>query len=81
MNVKTIMYISKMLDEKYEDLNAQCDEIEECLNDYDSAAPEVRGDAKNDKAYEELRKKLDKAIRSRDQLGGIRADFARTDWH
>ena len=81
MNIKTIMCISKMLHEKYEDAEAKCDEIYECLEAYNAAPTEVRGDAKNEGAYKELQAKLLEARAERDELRMICADFERTDWH
>ena len=81
MNIKTIMCISKMLNEKYEDAEAKCEEIYECIEAYTSAPQEQRDDAKNEAAFKELQQKLIQARAERDELRMICADFERTDWH
>ena len=80
MNIKTIMYISKMLNAKYEDAEAKCEELYECLEAYTSAPQEQRDDAQNEAAFKELQQKLIQARSERDELRMICSDFERTDW-
>lgn len=81
MYIKSLEYIHQLLIEKMADLDAQHEEIHECLIAYNNASKEVRGDVHNEAAYAELQTRYAKVDAERDLVTQVKADFERTNWH
>lgn len=81
MYIKSLEYIHQLLTEKLEDLEAQYEEIHECLIAYSHASKEARGDAHNEAAYAELQTRYAKVDAERDLVTQVKADLERTNWH
>lgn len=81
MYIKSLEYVHQLLLEKMADLDAQHEEIHECLIAYRNASPEAIGDAHNEAAYAELQDRYRKIDAERDLVTQVKADFERTNWH